>query len=618
MLPPRVPFRTLLPGLALVLVLLPAGCIMPARDAPAPAAVEETVVEEVAEPAPVPTITVTTDSNVRRGPGTEHTAHFWLATGAVATVHGRNADSTWLQIEHEGRQGWIHASLTNIMSDVLAGLPDTAPEALMADEPAEPPAAPTPEPAVVAEPTPEPEPEPAAPLRATAIVTGTVVNLRAGPGTEHPTDGQVRAGDQLVATGRNAAGDWLQVRHPVATGERVWIYAPLTDLDAAAVLTLAEVGTVGIEVAEPQEFEPTPAPEPEAIEPAPAPAAEPEPAPVAPAAAIPDCTQWHTVNPNETRLEQITNWFGLDLAMVEVINRLSNSETLVAGWQICLHTSNIDTTLPPAAEPVVAIEQPAATPAPESATSAPAPVVSGGEQPCANTLTGELEPCVPLPHFPDQAVSGPTDLPPNPPLWHPPGSYDKSEHPGFEHEFELVFSDFSTMWDWRVPDHQGCYDALRVHWGEIPKNFGLQHVEFRLVDPATAEKNPPELRAADKNHAPWTMPVLRGWPQIDPVENNLHPDLGVARWGCYLRPNSHAFCDIMPHWGNSHSIHLHAAVAKAMSNIVMYMSDDALGNRYNRVARKVLHANAYLFPLIDDRVGDPAGYGPCPQLWRVQ
>lgn len=43
----------------------------------------------------------------------------------------------------------------------------------------------------------------------TSAVIGTVVNLRTGPGTDHPTDGEVRAGDRL------------QVMHPVATGEHI-------------------------------------------------------------------------------------------------------------------------------------------------------------------------------------------------------------------------------------------------------------------------------------------------------------------------------------------------------------------------------------------------------------
>ena len=89
--PPHVASPRPVPHAApcLALVLLLAGCIMPTRDAPAPAAVAETVAEEVAEPAPVPTITVTTDANVRAGPGTDHPARFWLATATEVAVTGR-------------------------------------------------------------------------------------------------------------------------------------------------------------------------------------------------------------------------------------------------------------------------------------------------------------------------------------------------------------------------------------------------------------------------------------------------------------------------------------------------------------------------------------------------
>ena len=28
------------------------------------------------------------------------------------------------------------------------------------------------------------------------------------------------------------------------------------------------------------------------------------------------------------------------------------------------------------------------------------------------------------------------------------------------------------MWDWRIRDFEGCYDALRVHMGVVPQEFG--------------------------------------------------------------------------------------------------------------------------------------------------
>ena len=365
-------------------VLLLAACAPVSEEAPAPATIAEPT-EEVAAATPALTVTVTSYANVRAGPGTEHDIRFLLTVDTPVHVVGRNAEGDWLRIEHEGQAGWIFGTLTDIGAEALAALPGAsappvpvaeptvAPESAVeptattepmveptatpepvveptvAPEPVvEPTATPepvveptaTPDPAAAPEPTPTPLPEPAeeptpeaqTPVPTTATVTGSAVNLRTGPGTEHAIDGWVRAGDQLHVTGRNAAGDWLQVVNPSATGERVWIYAPLTDINAETMQTLTEVTAVeaGSDVSPPPEPTPTP-PEPAPATPTPVPAVAPA-QPILPA----DCTQWHTVNPNETRLVQITDWFGLDLAEVARLNGLPADTPLTAGSQICL------------------------------------------------------------------------------------------------------------------------------------------------------------------------------------------------------------------------------------------------------------------------------------------
>ena len=63
----------------------------------------------------------------------------------------------------------------------------------------------------------------------TVQVTGTVVNLRAGPGLDHAVLGQVRQGDELPITGSSRDRQWL---HLELGGESRWIYADLTDIDA--------------------------------------------------------------------------------------------------------------------------------------------------------------------------------------------------------------------------------------------------------------------------------------------------------------------------------------------------------------------------------------------------
>ena len=605
--------------LLLPALLLAAACTPPTfeiPDRPAETAPAETPAPEV-EPTPLPIVrSLPAAANVREGPGTDHEVRFWVSSGTPLTVMGRNADATWLHIEHEGRPGWVHGSLTDLDPAFLPALPViTGPDPEAAAEPTPEPVAPAPEPAPeTVAPTPEPDPPPApepAPTQATSVrvtVTGTVVNLRTGPGTDHPTDGQVRAGMQVSVLGRNAAGDWLQIINPFATGELVWIYGPLTDIDAAATRTLADATTVVIEVASEPVIDPTPDPAalpPEATE------------------AIADCTQWHTVNPNETRLSQITDWFGLDLQLVETINRFSDSERLEAGMLLCLRTSGIDTALtqvaPTASDMSVDVQQPAATPEPQP-VAVTAPVTAG----VCRTPKGQVQPCPSLPDFPERGhpnapigqkvVDSPLGV-----LWHAPGSYSR-DLPGLDYDFELVFSDDSAMWNWSVRDFDACYDAVRVHMDEVPSEVGLQRLEVRLSDPVydagssgfaygTTYQSP----WANMSGLPWDE-----WPNWN-LANVPHPDLAQVNLGCsHLQPDGQVFCHLRPRWGNSHSIHLNAAVTLALANATAAFSDDAREYRHNRLDQRTIDFNAYLFPILNNRRGDPAGQGPCLDVTRVR
>ncbi len=57
------------------------------------------------------------------------------------------------------------------------------------------------------------------------VVTGRVVNLRQGPGTQYAVVGSARAGDSLMVTGE--ASDWYRVYYPEKS-LFAWIYAGLT------------------------------------------------------------------------------------------------------------------------------------------------------------------------------------------------------------------------------------------------------------------------------------------------------------------------------------------------------------------------------------------------------
>ena len=101
-------------------------------------------------------------------------------------------------------------------------------------------------PAAVAPATPRAAPDPGPelappPTRATHAVrvTGSVVNLRAGPGLNHAVLGQVRQGEELRVTGISADHQWLRVEpeHGIR-----WIYADLTDIQPGARVMLTAFG----------------------------------------------------------------------------------------------------------------------------------------------------------------------------------------------------------------------------------------------------------------------------------------------------------------------------------------------------------------------------------------
>ena len=259
----------------------------PPPASPAPAAEEPTAPED---PDPLTARVTVAAATVRMGPGTAHDPAFWVDGDAELTVSGRNPDGTWLHVEHADRAGWIHAGLTDLAADIRAGLPvveapaavepEPEPEPAPVVDPPAPPVAPDPDPEPVAEPEPAVEPappqtEPEAPAP-TLTVTGTVVNLRGGPSTDHPILGQVRAGDALTAVGRNADGTWLQIVNPNDAGARAWIYGPLTSLDAGdarAALEPVEVVTSTPTTPVSTTPDPAPAPAPSELAPAPQPAA---------------------------------------------------------------------------------------------------------------------------------------------------------------------------------------------------------------------------------------------------------------------------------------------------------------------------------------------------------
>jgi hypothetical protein len=128
-------------------------------------------------------VTANVDANVRNGPGTNYTVVGLLSTGTSAPVTGRNADSSWWQINYQGSSVWI--------ADSVATANQPAYDAPVVSAPPPPPATSTPIP-----PTPVPT-VPPAPTNPPAPSTGLwadQTNLAAGQCTTlHWDYGTMRA-----------------------------------------------------------------------------------------------------------------------------------------------------------------------------------------------------------------------------------------------------------------------------------------------------------------------------------------------------------------------------------------------------------------------------------------
>ena len=127
----------------------------------------------------------------------------------------------------------VHGVIAGVLWLLLAGcdLPATD----LRDSPGDGVAAVTPEPATATAP-------PGA--RFTVQVSGTVVNLRAGPSLEAPILAQVEQGDALAVTGISADHQWLQI---VVSAEHRWIYADWTDItgDGRGALAVVDAQALG-------------------------------------------------------------------------------------------------------------------------------------------------------------------------------------------------------------------------------------------------------------------------------------------------------------------------------------------------------------------------------------
>ena len=168
-----------------------------------------------------------------------------LQVGATLTITGRSADRAWYAAYlADGIAGWVPAAQVRVFGDTdeleivqeSLGPAVVATLIAQASQPQDPISAvvvrltATTTPAGTA---PEPAPQPTADAAAITgpAITGPAVtvivegaNLRAGPGTDFPVVDVLYQNQTAALTGRNPAGDWLQLQRPTGPA---WIFAPL-------------------------------------------------------------------------------------------------------------------------------------------------------------------------------------------------------------------------------------------------------------------------------------------------------------------------------------------------------------------------------------------------------
>ncbi|MDN5347250.1 MAG: N-acetylmuramoyl-L-alanine amidase [Clostridia bacterium] len=131
--------------------------------------------------------------NIRSGPGLGYEVIVTLPRGTVLGVTGLAPG--WYKVSlPEGKSGWVAAGLVKVIEAVRPVPPDRG-----------------------SEPVPE--------VIGMATVGPSPVNVRVGPGLEHPSIGEARPGLEFPVIGRQ--GDWLQVA--LANGHKGWIAGWVVD-----------------------------------------------------------------------------------------------------------------------------------------------------------------------------------------------------------------------------------------------------------------------------------------------------------------------------------------------------------------------------------------------------
>lgn len=142
--------------------------------------------------------------NIRAGPGTSHAVVTKASQGSSFALLGNSGD--WYKVKlSSGQTGWVAGWLAKVQN---TGQTSTGTKVNTASPPAS---------AGVSTGTTQ-----------TAVVTGTTLNVRSGPGTSNGVVAQVKKGDRLDVITKS--GDWLKVKVP--SGKTGWVAGWLVKVES--------------------------------------------------------------------------------------------------------------------------------------------------------------------------------------------------------------------------------------------------------------------------------------------------------------------------------------------------------------------------------------------------
>lgn len=144
--------------------------------------------------------------NVRSGPSLAYSPVAVVNQGAVVSLIGRNAASTWAKIRlSNGTEGWVNAASTYITPNVaISSLPVVTP----ADAPTS---------------------------SATALVATGALNVRSGPGVTYSVVTMASQGQTVQLLGRNANSSWAKIR--LSNGTEGWVNAASTYITPSVAIS---------------------------------------------------------------------------------------------------------------------------------------------------------------------------------------------------------------------------------------------------------------------------------------------------------------------------------------------------------------------------------------------